>query len=139
VWRDFRWTGFQMDLLMRVRLSAPSASPFSRVSASVSAFYDIENLVLLQRLLGGVYGRGFGLKKMSSVWLGGLKLWQQLAPGGFRPRRNARSCLLASDVDLSRSTRQQFAYWLAGGETLRVGHAALPVTQLKVSHGSRTE
>jgi hypothetical protein len=45
----------------------------------------------------------------------------------------------ASDL-IELSTRHQFAYWLAGGEALSaVGRAALPVTQLKVSHGSRTE
>ena len=45
---------------------------------------------------------------------------------------------LASDL-IELSTRQNFALWLAEERFFAAGRAALPVTQLKASRGSRTE
>ena len=45
---------------------------------------------------------------------------------------------LASEL-IELSTLQNFAFWLAAGESFAVGRAAFPVTQPKASLGSRTE
>ena len=58
---------------------------------------------------------------------------------GHFERNPAEVERLASDL-IELSTRQNFAFWLAVRSRFSaVGRAALPVTQLKASRGSRTE